>query len=170
MVKIIFSLGYSSLLNGCGIKPRLGYTRQWYSARCCMAQRPGQWRWQMAGSWMQHTTNGSEKYKKNTSLGGTRLQGDMETNGTGRYGKIIRRRRLRCMGHVAWMDGERPWTGVRRGSSKEADRERTVRKLYAKTSDAWIWRGVRQSILRRTERDGRTASPDVQQRTGWTKY
>ena len=40
------------------------------------------------------------------------------------------------MGHLARMEGERravdrPWTGIPRGSVKEADRERTDRKLYA---------------------------------------
>jgi len=61
-------------------------------------------------------------------------------------GNIIRRRRrLRWMGHVGRMEGERravqctlyrQWTGVKRGSVEEADRERTGRKLYVKTSDA----------------------------------
>lgn len=51
---------------------------------------------------------------------------------------------------------------------KEEDRERTAG--HVKTSDAWICRGARQSISRRTERGGRTASPDVQQCTGWIKY
>jgi len=44
------------------------------------------------------------------------------------------------MGHVARMQGVRravqPWTGVRRGSVKEADHDRTGRKLYVKTSDS----------------------------------
>src|SRR6218665_3982680 len=49
-------------------------------------------------------------------------------------------------------------------------RERTGRKLHRKKFDAWICRGVRRSIWRRTERDGKTASPDVQTCTRRTKY
>ena len=42
--------------------PRFDYTRQWYSARCSMAQIPGQLRWRMGRNWIQRTTNGSEEY------------------------------------------------------------------------------------------------------------
>ena len=57
-------------------------------------------------------------------------------------GNIIRRRRLRWMGHMARMDGQRravqamDWSPE--GKRREADRKRTGRKLYVKTSDAWI--------------------------------
>ena len=79
-------------------------------------------------------------------------------------GNIIRR--LRWMGHVARMDGERravqamAWS--RRGSVKEADRERTGRKLYANTSDAWICRGVRHIPISMSE-----AIDLAEDREGW---
>ena len=80
-----------------------------------------------------------------------------ERTGQEDMGNIIRRRRRMHWMDVARMEGERwavqamDWSQERK--RKQADRERTGRKLYMKTSDAWIWRGVRWSIWQRTERD-----------------
>src|SRR6218665_1591754 len=68
----------------------------------------------------------------------TYKQGGMGKDGTGRYRKHHKKKKTtfdRTRGENEWRNtGYMPWTGARKERIKEADRERTGRKLYLKTS------------------------------------
>src|SRR6218665_1083966 len=104
--------------------------------------------WRLGRNLMQRTTNDSEEYY--ISFGGTRLQ--TRRYGKGRDRKICngkhhkKKKKTTCtLDGTRGKDGGRKtcYTGhghrVRRGSVEEADCERTGRKVYVKTSDAWIY-------------------------------